>query len=309
MSKVPNSADLGKEPLEFAKRGFPEGASSKILYETKTPLGVLLKANAVRGPKGLILTTEDDYKWRVGGQSVAFKAKYDTLTLGEASFTLADVATPGTEVKTFVKRANVRKGKDSVTETSAGAQFGFANDVVNLNAKVESEVNKSKVRVDTSVVIQAPTNLYWAGSVKYIQHCPSDEQKEGAKEWDYNLKVHYAQPLSSITANYEVDEKTALRNANVTFFQTVNPSVKVATQFSVLPEPTCTVTADQKWDSVTSVKSKLAVGAESRVGLAYTQNLSAYSTVTLGADLSVNKLFGDEGKSDHAFGFELKLKE
>lgn len=95
----------------------------------------------------------------------------------------------------------MKKGKDSVIETSGGAQFGFANDTVNLNAKFESEVNKTKLRADVAAVVQAPTNLYWAGSVKYIHHVQSDDQKEAGKEWDYNLKLHYAQPTSSVTVN------------------------------------------------------------------------------------------------------------
>jgi hypothetical protein len=310
MSKTAQYADLGKEPLEFAKRGFPEGASTKILYETKTPLGLVLKPSAVRGPKGLILTTEEEYKWKVGNNPVAFKGKVDNLTLGEASITVSDVGTAGTEVKPFAKRANVRKGKDSVLETTAGLQLGFANESLNLNGKVEALVGQkdARYRVDGSLVVQAPSNVFWGASLKYVHH-PNEERQDAKQEWDYNVKVHWVQPASSLTAAYEVDEKTNLRNFNFTFFNNYSSDVKVATQFSVLPESQCTVTADQKWDASTSVKSKLTVGAESRVGVAYTQTLSSHATVTLGADLSVNKLFGGEGKDDHAFGVELKLKE
>jgi hypothetical protein len=309
MSKTAQYLDLGKEPLEFAKRGFPENGTTKILHETKTPLGALLKSNASSGPKGLVLTTEPEYKTKFGTNPLTFKAKYDSAALGEASITVADVAALGIEVKPFVKRASVKPpgAKEGVLESTGGFQLGYAHESINFNFKAEALTNVSRQRFDAALVVQAPQNVFWAGSAKYV-HFPEDKEK---KEWDYNLKLHYAQPSSSLTVAYEVDEKTDKRGFNFTFFQTVNESTKVATQFAVLPEPQATVTADSKWDSATSVKSKLTAGNASRVGLAYTQTVTKFATVTLGADLSVNKLFGGvvEAKDDHAFGFELKLKE
>jgi len=71
-----------------------------------------------------------------------------------------------------------------------------------------------------------------------------------------------------------------------------------------------TVACENKVDSTTTIKSKLTVDQkDSRAAFAYTQKVSSYATVTVGADLNALKLLGEESKApDHVFGFELSLK-
>jgi len=319
MSKTTQFDDLGKDGKDLATRGFPAPGSLKVNYETKTPFGFVLKSNGLHDKKkGFSVGTENEYKWSIGDNAAILKSKWDNKHVGEGSLAVSDLLTKGTEVRPWFKR-ELDGTQHSLT---GGVLVGFANESTNVQLKTTSASDFTKHVADVNVVIQAPKNVFWGANVR-ATHVPakplppkSDDDKDtkvvepekSTTAYDYNLKFHYVQEGSGITIAYETDPKLKQKTGGVTFFQTPSSDLKVATEFKVLPAPVVNVTTDHKWDATTSVKTKLSVGENARLGVAYSQKVGTFATAAFGADLNVTKLLGGSASDDHGFGFELSLK-
>jgi hypothetical protein len=321
MSKTTQFDDLGKDAKDLATRGFPAPGSLKVNHETKTPFGFVLKSNGLHDKKkGFSVGMENEYKWSIGDNAAIYKSKWDNTHVGEGSLAVSDLLSKGTEVRPWWKREIDASTKQH--SLTGGVLVGFANESANVQLKTNSVSDFSKHVGDVNVVVQAPKNVFWGVNVR-ATHVPSKKEeapKVAAKDdtqeveksknttYDYNLKFHYVQEGSAITIAYETDPKLKQKTAGVTFFQTPSSDLKVATEFKVLPAPVVNLTTDHKWDATTSVKTKLSVGENSRLGVAYSQKVSPFATAAFGADLNVTKLLGGSAGDDHGFGFELSLK-
>jgi len=202
-------------------------------------------------------------------------------------------------------------------ERSVGVSLGFVNEFVNVSVKPETDPTLTARKLEASLVFQAPHNLFWGFKAKYDPVAPAAEAEKTPEKsnWDLDFRLHYALPDSSFTLAYEPDpnEKKKHPESRLQFswFQNLSPSLKAATSI-LIPEgtaaPVVTLACEKKVDDVTTVKSKLVVGEDSRAGFAYTQKVSPYATASIGADLNALKLLGETGGKDHFFGFELQLK-
>jgi hypothetical protein len=317
MSKTTSYADLGKAPADLAGKGYPAASTFKVNHEATIPCGAVFKNSFSTTSAGKVnFTVEPEYKWNFDKVPVAFKGKWTSDNECEASLAVSDLAVNGTEVKPWFKRANDDKTKKSVS--SGGLQLGFVNNQFNVSVKTETPADLSKHKVDASVVLQFPDNLFWGVNAQYTHSQAKEEKEPKVSPWLLQGRLHYAQPASSssLTLSYEVDPKdkadVKVPQYQITWFQKVNSDLQVATSFVIPPgkQPSATVASEHKWDASTSVKSKVVVGAKNRVAVAYTQQVTPYAVATVGADLNANKLVGSSNgdQSDHSFGFELKLK-
>jgi len=317
MSRTTPYADLGKVPNDLISKGFP-AEGFKVTTEAKVPAGVALKTALEKGPKGVKLTVENtDYKWVVGGANCALKAKWASDQLFDASIAVTDIVRPGTEIKPWYNQTYDSDTKSLVRK--GGLAFGFVNDRVNFSFKPEIDcVPRLPQNFESTLVVQGPTNLFWGGKVKHIDLPSEDVQKEESA-WSFDVRLHYVLPDSSFTVALEPDAKAKGRNPpsqlSFTWFQSLSETLKVATSFLIPPgsaSPTATIACENKWDSTTTVKSKLSITGdkENRVAFVYTHNVSPFAVASFGADLNANKLVGADSKDtkDHNFGFELQLK-
>jgi len=308
-------ADLGKAPSDLLNKGFPAASTIKVSHEGSIPFGVLFKnalASKTDGSK-VNLTIEPEYKTALGDNQVSFKGKWTSGDELEGSASVADLITPGTEVKGWFARGPNAKTKE--VEAKGGVQCSFANDTFNVNVKTDHPSDFSKHKIDATIVAHAPQNIYWGVNLQFA-HTPKkdseDDKKAAAAVYG---RLHYAQPngKGSVTVAYEPDAKSKddvkVPQLSFTWFQKYD-DMNFATSFVIPPakSPYAVVVTDQKYDSSTSVKSKFTIGTENRVGVAYTHTMNPYMVGTVGIDLNANKLVGGSGGGDHAFGFEVKLK-
>jgi len=229
MSKTTQYADLGKTPADLIKRGFPaEGFA--VLSEAKVPLGCAVKTNLSKGPRGVKLIVENtDYSWAAVGAQWTYKGKWQSDNFLEKSVAVSDLGTPGTEVKPWYKQelvpqydaaGNEQKDKDKLLQRSVGLSVGFANEFVNLSLKPETDPTFTNRKLDASLVIQAPTNLFWGFKAKYNpEPAPAEGTPDRANEksaWDIEGKLHYVLPDSSFTLAYEPDPNDKKKSRNKT---------------------------------------------------------------------------------------------
>jgi len=310
---------LGKAPADLAGKGYPAASTFKVNHEATIPCGALFKNSFSTTSAGKVnFTVEPEYKWNFDKVPVAFKGKWTSDNEAEGSLAVSDLAVSGTEFKPWFKRANDEKTKKLVT--SGGLSLGFVNNQVNVVVKTETPADLSQHKVDVQAVFQFPDNLFWGVNGQYTHAQGKAESAEGSKSspWLVQGRLHYVQPASnsSLTLSYEVDPKdkadVKVPQYQISWYQKVNSDLTVSTAFVIPPgkQPSATVASEHKWDSSTSVKSKVVVGAKNRVAVAYTQQVTPYAVATVGADLNANKLVGSSNgdQSDHSFGFELKLK-
>jgi hypothetical protein len=310
MSKTTGYVDLGKAPSDLIGKGFPAAATLKVNHEAQIPYGILFKNAFSTTTDGKVsLVVEPEYKTKFGDTPVAFKGKWTSADEIEGSVAFSDLLSSGTELKPWVKKAIV---KDEV-EITGGLGISFVNDKVNFNFKTESPSDLSQHKIDASLVIHAPQNLYWGVNAKYVhkEHKPDDPsplQVQG--------RLHYqASDKASMTVTYEVDPKSKDKvkhpQLGLTWFQKISDEHTTATSFIIPPgskAPSCIIASECKCEGGTSLKTKVTVSSENRLALAYTLPVSKYAVATLGMDLNANKLVGSSGGNDHSFGLELKLK-
>jgi hypothetical protein len=317
MSKTTSYADLGKVPSDLIGKGFPAPSTFKVNHDATVPFGVNFKSAFTTKTDGSVkLVVEEDYKLTVSDVPVGIKGKWTSEEELEASVAVSNLITSGTEVKPWYKKG---KNDEKVLETTGGVSVSYVNDKVNVVVKTDTLADYSRHKLDVAAVVQAPQNLYWGVNATYTHNALKKGEKpaEGDKvsPWLVQGRLHYVQPESSLTVAYEVDpqskDKPKVPQLSLSWFQTVNPSLSVATSFVIPPgnkKPKCIVASDHKWDAQTSVKSKVTVGDDNRVAIALKQNLSQFAVATIGADLNANKLVGSSSGTDHSFGFELQLK-
>jgi hypothetical protein len=322
MSKATPYADLGKDGNDLVILGFPASgaksttwnqACSIAVNHEAAPNGFVLKSSVLQGPKGVNLTFKPEYKWAVGNNLFQFKGKADTATdLTEGSLAVSDLAIVGTEITPWIKRGV----EDKVLRTAGGVTVGYANERVNFSVKTETPLDFSQHKADLNFVLQYPDNLFWGVNYQYTTPKGDTPRVVDGKEVkpvavsDVNLKIHYARKDSAFTAGLETNPKEKQKELTFTWLQTVSEALKVVTRFVVptVGTPTALVGTQHKWDSSTTVKSKLSVSKEARLVLSYQQVVSPYATATIGADLNANKLVGYGEGADHHFGLEVKLK-
>jgi len=320
MSRTIPYADLGKAPNDLIGKGFPAASTIKLSHEGTVPFGVLFKNSLTSKIDGsrVGLTIEPEYKTKLGDNPVNIKGKWTSNDELEASCGVSDLVQNGTELKGWFNRS--RNDKKNI-EVKGGLELGFTNDTVNVKVKTESPSDLSKHKIDAAVVAHYPQNIYWGVNLQYTHSAgksadgQSDSDEERAPAGSWGGRLHYIQPdnKGSVTVAYEVDPKSKdnhnVQQLSFTWHQKY-ADTNFATSFVLPPgkNPYAVFVTDNKYDSRSSVKSKVTVGTESRLAVAYTHVCNDYMTGTVGVDLNANKLVGGSGGGDHAFGFEVKLK-
>jgi len=92
-------------------------------------------------------------------------------------------------------------------ERSVGLSLGFVNEFVNVSVKPETDPTFTARKLETSLVFQAPHNLFWGFKAKYDPVVPPAETEKPSEKsnWDLDFRLHYALPDSSFTLAYEPD--------------------------------------------------------------------------------------------------------
>lgn len=197
------------------------------------------------------------------------------------------------------------------TSLKGGVDFKNERFAGRLTITYPQDAVSNPVLVDSSVVV-AVQDIRLGSRVNFATaHVRGEKETSSSTYW--NFKVGLMQPMWQAVAWFH---KAALNNLmGATFYHEVTPNVRLATSFSVdrlaaNAAPVGVVAGDYRYASDTLLKSRLAVNAakDLRLALAMTQNWTANSTVTFGADLNALQILGTNKGDPHSFGVEVNLK-
>lgn len=290
-------ADLGKTPKDLLAKDFP--TNLEVTLETK-----LATAGQVTGSAKSKVTRNADGslagsiapKWSVLAQGLSLLATLHTSKKLELEATLQDKLVAGLKATLKVNAKSFDLLGSQKDAQSIAAEFEFRRDFYAANAAVDLLAAKPQLTV-------AATALY--------------EQLTGGFEAKYSIggatdlaalavALHYAGSNWAATLTRAAAEGV---RAQVSYTARLHHKVDDALQ--VAAELTWAADAD-KAAPVLNVGGqfkgarsdlKAKVGTSGRIGLAYTQDLNYFASVTLGLDVNA------ADSKDHKLGLALKIHD
>jgi len=193
----------------------------------------------------------------------------------------------------------------------------WKNYLLNLKTVAKYPLGVGIPEINAEAVIEYPKEWHWGASARYLHN--------GTVWW--NAKAGYGakgQQLAVLCEYKKNDKKEDTKPITVTtlgYHQVVSESTKFAASFTVEEHKTIPTTVqfggEYKVDSNTTVKSKVNVSFDNssnkahdfRLGLGLKQNLSHHLVATVGADLNVRHICGQNFGNAHSFGCEIKFSE
>jgi len=277
----------------------------KVTAETKTADGVSLIANARRFVKDKAVAVEiglePKYEW--AARNVELSANVNTSAEYSGTLTLKDLGTKGTKL--------------AVTETSneKGVSFkgsaSLQNDNVAFKLAGTFNLANKPIVIDGSIV-GAYEKRFFAG---IGGNFTTAGEKPAAVLGGAKVGVEQGDIQAHLSGN--LTDKNLL--ISVGWFQKLSDALRLGANVIVdgkqVSGPAGTLGSEYKFDSSTSLKSKVGIQThsdgstpwEARVGLGLKQSLSANLTGTIAADVNVRQLLGTNAGADHSFGLEVKI--
>jgi len=305
MSRIPlpSYAELGLCPTEL----FPLTTGVNVTHEASLPSGPHFRSSFLAIPKApSILILEADHKWVFNDSPIQLKGKWDTTDEVEGSLCFSNFGFEGTQFMPWVKRSL----KESKTpQISGGVNIGVANDTFNINLKTETPTSLSSHKFEGTAVFLYQ-RLFFGLNAQYTHN---EVQPNNQSPWLLQGKLHWIEADSSATVAYEVAPLTKEKDPQLTLTwdRVISPALRLASSFIIPPTkpPSCSITAEHKWDSMTTVKSKIVVGPQNRTLFALSHKVTPSVVATFAGDLNANLLIGSNvgTEPDHSFGFMIEL--
>jgi len=308
--------DIGKDSKDLLIQDFPADGTVKLTAQSKTQNGITMKATLNRlfkkdktGPKEIISAVIEP-KYEI--KDMEFSGKLATTNEYSATFSVKDLPIKGSKVEVTESLSD----KDGPTVKLVGSyKVDSVAAKVSVAYPVPVGVKKEKkpIQFNGEFVLQYPKNLLLASVVSVDIDSENTFYKGDGV-------ISYSQDQWQVTARGSHDHKNDTSLWGISFFHKISDVVRWALDFDAdqawLRGPICSVGGEYKLDNNTTLKGKWAVKltepskqTEMRLGLSVKQKINSSLTATLGTDLNVRNLLGDNIGDAHSFGVEFKMQD
>jgi len=311
--------DIGKESNDLIYKGFPADSVARLIVDTKTPNGISVNATTRRALKNnnevVDVAIETKYDWK--DRNVEASTKFTTTDTYEGSVSLKE---PGSVIGSKLTVTGVSNGGN----VSLKGGLSYRNENLAVKGNVQYPLSEgAPIVVSGSTVVQYPKSFFWGADVNYsLPHGSSERSDKGkGPTMNWNAAAGWADESGTQLHAY-MKNAAAAKDAKVScelgigWIQRISDSVKFAFDFNMdanqIRDPAATIAGEYKYDSLTTLKSKLLVrkvkSTDFRLGLAASHKLSSNLSATIGSDLNMSQLLGSNTGNPHTFGFELKFQ-
>jgi len=298
--------DIGLDSNDLLSKGFPSAGTYRVIAETKTDNGVSLVATGRRFVKdkatAVDLNLEPKFDW--SAKNVELSGALNTSAEYSGTVTLKDLGAKGTK---FALNAASKAGSIAVKDT-----VSYKDDNVATKAAVTYSLADKPLNLEGSVV-GAYEKRYFGGANAGYTLAAGD--KAAALLWGVKAGVDQSDAQVHLFAN--ATDKNLFVGAG--WLQKISSALRLAANLTAdakqVAGPSATVGLENKFDDLTTLKSKVNVQThtdgskpvEARLGLGLKQSFNKNVSATVGLDINARQVLGTNAGPDHSFGVDVKF--
>jgi len=300
--------DIGKDAKDLLSQDFPSHGSIKITTQTKNSENVSVKSSVSRpakkekGSREIICATFEE-KYENKQHNLELHGKITTNNEYSGTVTLKDFIGSGSKTE-----LHVHKNQDSLT---ASPSVTFKTDSLAIKTKLVYPIfseKKSALKVLAETGFHV-ANLYGGLGTSIILDTPN-------ASIDLEGVASYTEKNYQFTARAKHHLQTNILGFGLSYIHKLANRSTLAvevTSDTTLEKFNITAGAQKKCDKYTTLKGKASIKhtkkeTEIRSGLSLKQHLCPALLVTLGIDLNLPLLFGQDIGEPHSFGAEFKFE-